>query len=204
MSGSHPSTRSPSAVSRAVQLRILRRASGLTHHLPEKSCISLGAKISHMFQEYLGIRLISFPMATLGSKIWSFQERTHLNFTWIEKRAVVIKWRPCHFKRVHKQSSYKIANTFKSLLSRQMAALSTGNLSTRKKQVFYFRWKLPRNSSFWLWNGQCMFFWKLDSCYRTNSPPALGHGFAFDHRLLVPFALLEDNKGWFCQKFLSM
>ena len=61
-------------------------ASGLTHHLPEKSCISLGAKISHMFQEYLVIRLISFPMATLGSKMWSFQERTHLNFTWIEKR----------------------------------------------------------------------------------------------------------------------
>ena len=82
-----------------------------------------------------------------------------------------------------------------------MAALSTGNLSTRKKQVFYFRWKLPRNSSFWLWNGQCMFFWKLDSCYKTNSPPALGHGFAFDHRLLVPFAVLEDNKGWFCQNF---
>ena len=69
-------------------------AQGLTHHLPEKSCVSLGAKISHMFQEYLVILLISFPMATLGSKMWSFQERTHLNFTWIEKRAVVIKWHP--------------------------------------------------------------------------------------------------------------
>ena len=99
MSGSHTSTRSPSAVSRAGLCSF--GSSAGPHPSPTWEVLRLARgenkpNVPRCSNSILlaAILLISFPIATLGSKMWSFQERMHLNFVWEEERGVVIKWYP--------------------------------------------------------------------------------------------------------------